>query len=221
MPVQGWATPALSGYWKGINWPKTPTATRPVPTSATPTTTPPVSGDSNINVGVIAGGTFGGVLAFAGIAALVFLCLRRRRAKPPHGHAETTPEKQVDPHDRGMTQNHTTYDGISQANTGSPCASCSPACSPQASPSPQGWCVKSCFRQTPQSLHPSGEWPAGPYQQTYYSTPSQSPMHLRLQEISIELPDANSPANAELSDVRSPVSGELPDKQLPKPVHGP
>jgi hypothetical protein len=46
-------------------------------------------------------------------------------------------------------------------------------------------------------------------------------MHLRLQEISIELPDANSPANAELSDVRSPVSGELPDKQLPKPVHGP
>ena len=218
--MQGWATPSLSGYWKGVNQPKTPTATRPVPTSATPTTTPPVSGDSNKNVGAIAGGTVGGVLTFAGIAALIFLCLRRHRAKTPHGHAETTPKRQVDPHDHGMTQNRTTHDGISQAGTGPPCASCSPACLPQASPSSQGWCVKSCYRQTPQSSHPSGEWPAGPYQQTYHSPQSQSPTHLGLQETSVELPDVTSPANAELSDVRSPVNGELPDKQLSKPVHG-
>lgn len=173
-------------------------------------------------MGAIAGGTVGGVLAFAGIAALVFLCLRRRRAKPTHGHAGATPERQVDPYDHDMTQKHTTHNGISQANAGSPCAGYSPACTPQASPSPQGWCVKSFYRQlTPQSLHPSGELSADPHQQMYHPPPSQSPTRLGLHDISAELPDANSPASAELSDVRSPVSGELQDKQLPKPVHEP
>jgi hypothetical protein len=73
---------------------------------------------------------------------------------------------------------------------------------------------------TPQTLHPPGEWPASPYQQFHYPPSSQSLTRLGLHDISFELPDANSPANAELSDVRSPVNGEFPDKSSPNPVHG-
>lgn len=220
-PANGWATPSLSGYWEGYNWPKTPTATRVINT-ATDTQSKSSNRENNTNVGAIAGGTVGGVLAIAIISGLLFLCLRRRRKQKTGGSSETTPDNTLDPHRHDKTPQDTTHDTMSQASTVPPYKGHSPAYSPQPLSPPQGWLSDQSYTHSnPHGPPLSGEWSqqaAYPHQQTFYPPPSQSPAYPRLHEISAELPDVRSPANAELSDVRSPLVGELPDVEFPKPM---
>lgn len=206
--------------------PKTPTATRFVmPTATTGTGTSsstPAAPGGRTNVGAIAGGTVGGVVALAGVFALAFLCLRRRRKQTPTSQRGTV---QPGSHNPETAQKHVAHDSVSQSSTMMPHTSHSPGYWPQASP-PQAWQGHPQYRQaSPQSQHQSGTWTQGcsPQQQAYFPPPpdpSQSPKHFAPHHISAELPDVRSPANAELSDVRSPVNGEFPDPQYPVPQRG-
>jgi hypothetical protein len=55
------------------------TATRPIPATATANLTAVETNPDSPNVGAIAGGTVGGVIALAGLIILVSLCVRSKR----------------------------------------------------------------------------------------------------------------------------------------------
>ena len=83
-PLQGWATPSLSAYFKGLNYVQPRTATRPIPETSTAVASDQ-PGPSSPNVGAIAGGTIGGIAALIALIAVIVVCLRRRHGKkaPP------------------------------------------------------------------------------------------------------------------------------------------
>ncbi|KAJ4293397.1 hypothetical protein N0V90_008680 [Kalmusia sp. IMI 367209] len=95
----------------------------------------------------------------------------------------------------------------------------SPMYSPQGSPRPPSnpWhrdrnISNSYYQVSPPSQAYTGEWSQQggySYQQAYFPPPpepSQSPKAHNAQEMSVELPDIRSPANAELPQMRSPVA---------------
>ena len=163
------------------------------------------------NVGAIAGGVVGGVIALIALIAVVLLCLRRRhRKQATHNQPEmdntTTPELGGP----NMAQKHITNYSVSDSST---------AYSPQASspPGTNSWSGSQHYYQG-SPPHQGGEWT-----QAYYPPPPEPSIpskRLSPLEVSAELPDVRSPANAELSEVRSPVNGELPELRSPIPIHG-
>ncbi|UPX11017.1 uncharacterized protein EKO05_0001644 [Ascochyta rabiei] len=227
-PVQGWATPSLAGYWRGTMVINSRTATRTVaatPTAEQPTSQPP---SRKTNVGAIAGGTVGGVVALAGIIALIFICLRRRRKQAMHDQAERNPSTGPNLHGPDMAPKHFAHASISQSSTMFASMAQSPTYSPQASPPPPStWHgEQNSYQTSPPHQHQNSEWAQQgnqSYLQPYYPPPpdpSQSPARKSPYEISVELPEVRSPANAEMSDVRSPIGSQAPDLTIPVPVRG-
>lgn len=209
-----------------MNWEGPRTATRPVPgmqTAGNHTVQPASSGP---NVGAIAGGTVGGVVALVALITIVLLCLRRRRRNKAPPHAQTEIDSNNKSELDGFQKSNVNYTA-SEGGTVVSSMTSTTAYSPQASP-PYGtnsWSgSQHYYRGSPP--HQGDEWAhqaAYPHQQTYYPPPhdpSCSPKYPH--EISVELPDVRSPANAELSDVRSPMNAELPDLRSPRPLraHG-
>ena len=203
-----------------MNWEGPRTATRPIPQPSSSSGSPGQSTSSEPNVGAIAGGTVGGVVALVALIAIVIFCLRRRKrsAAAPHHQLEldTAAKSELD-----GQQKHGTRYAISPG--GVPSMSSAPAYSPQGSPSygTNSWNGSQQYYQD-SPPHQDGSWnhqTAFSHQQVYYPPPSeasQPPKHLH--ESSAELPEVRSPINAELSNIQSPTHAELPDVKSPMPL---
>lgn len=231
--MQGWATPSLGEYFIVENYdpPRKPTRSVPV-TSATSTSAPTSQPkNDNPNVGTIAGGTVGGVVALGALVAVVFFCLRRRRRKQTHNKPEQIHNTTSELEGPGMAQKPaTTYavtDGGNRPISASPTPVYSPQALTQASPPPPpaSWNGEHNYYQYPPPNNREWTYHSGPaYPQTYYPPPlepSQGHQQMHQYHMSAELPSFRSPVSAELSDVRSPVNAELPDLRSPAPIRAP
>ncbi|KAH6616281.1 hypothetical protein C7974DRAFT_41709 [Boeremia exigua] len=205
-PAQGWATPSVSSYFVGENFDPPRKATRSIPVaSSTSTSTAiaqPTTDKSDSNVGAIAGGTVGGVIALGTLAAIIFFLRRSKRRKQMYNEPEGPDMAQKPPAAYG---------------TGSP--------TPAYSPPPVSWNGDPNYHQVPQTNN--GEWAyqnGSAYPQTYYpppSDPSQGHQQMHQHHTSVELPGIGSPVSAELPHTRSPVYNELPALHSPVPVRAP
>lgn len=204
-PLQGWTTPSLVSYFQGENYVIPRTATRSLPASGTGKSEASPPSSDGPNVGAIAGGTVGGLVALIALIAIILLCLRRRRRKEvPRSETELDTSTRPELDGPVMAQKHITNYSMSDGGT---------AYSPQASSLPG---TNSYYQGSPPQQ--GGEWT-----QPYYPPPpepSVSPKRLSPLEASAELPDVRSPANAELAEIRSPVNAELPDMRYPASARG-
>lgn len=227
--MQGWATPSNAEHFGGFNYVPSRTATRPVPATSSASASTSQQASSGPNVGAIAGGTVGGVIALVAIIAVMFLCLRiRRRQQGKHSQPEeldSNPTAELG--STAMTQKPAVDYAVSEGGTLCPSSTTTPAYSPQASPPPpsMSWHGEQVYQQSPPLQ--AGEWTHSSvhsYSQTYYPPPpdpSQPPKQLSPLQLSAELPGIQSPISAELSEVRSPTNAELPELGSPIPVRGP
>ena len=200
------------------------TATRPIPTKSTSTTSKPNNGGKK-KAGAIAGGVIGGLVLLIGVIIFTCFCLRsRRRRQNAHAQPDAQPTSQYDQgHNVGVDKSMAQY-SVSQGSTLHSPHRESLAYASNHSPDPRSDLRTSSNYQGSPPYHYSGtEWsqPESPefrpapgdyiYQQTYYPPPpdpSQSPRSAYT--LSAELPRVKSPANPT----------ELPYPRSPEPVRG-
>lgn len=204
---------------------KSRTATRAVPATPAAGQLKPQAASSGPNIGAIAGGTVGGVIALIALITIVLLCLRRRRSKQaapnqPDLDPNATPELDAPTASQKPFANYSVSDGITMPPSTTP----TPAYSPQASPPPasNSWTAEQHYYRGPPPHH-GGDWThqsGQTYRLPYYPPPPDSSTAKQMdpRDISAELPEVRSPANGELADVRSPLSGELPGVRYTVPV---
>ncbi|KAF1931535.1 uncharacterized protein M421DRAFT_89835 [Didymella exigua CBS 183.55] len=229
-PVQGWAKPSLGAFFTNENYdpPRKPTQSIPV-TSATsisaPTSQPKTE---NLNVGAMAGGTIGGVVALGALVVVVFSCLRSGRLKQTHSQIKQIHNNRASELEGlGMAQKPAATYAIADGSNRPFSVSPTPAYSPQASPPPPpvSWNGERNYYQSPPLNNGDCTYHSGPaYPQTYHPPvlePSQAHQQMNQHYMSAELPSSRSPISTELSDVRSLVNAELPDLRNPAPIRAP
>ncbi|KAJ8109048.1 hypothetical protein OPT61_g7738 [Boeremia exigua] len=212
-PAEGWQTSDLGVYFQTSYTTVTRSATRPLPSSSSALVSPPSQPASKSNTGAIAGGVVGGVVALAGVIALAWFCLRRRRKQkqstsPTTDVAPTQPSKQ-----HGVAEKY-----VATPTTASyPSAFPSPhpntsGYSPQASPPPPSWSEHHSpntyyHESPPMQRHTWGSHDMSiqyAHQQPYYPPPQD---HLQSSTKHAYTASAELPPNEvlEMPEVRSPA----------------
>ncbi|KZM21775.1 hypothetical protein ST47_g7169 [Ascochyta rabiei] len=212
MPLQGWTTPSpLGPYFQHLNWEGPRTASRALPGTPTASNQPTQNSQSGPNVGAIAGGTVGGVVALVALISTIFFCLHCRHSREAPNQSQTELDSNTKSELDGFHKSNPSHTG-SEGGTEMSSTGSATSCSPQFS-LPHGtnsWNRNQAYYQVSPPQR-GEEWTQ---QGAYYPPPPDlSQAYKHPHEISAELPEARSPVNAELSDLSSPAYADLPDSR--------
>lgn len=226
-PAAGWQVSDLSVYFKASYPAVSRAATRPLPNQSSTATNEPEQPASKTNTGAIAGGVVGGVVALAGIIALAWFCLLRRRSQKQEeqsfAHGPTAAATQQS--DLAPIQTDKYVATPTTTSYPSPFPSPhpqGPGYSPQASPPPPAWSehhTPSSYYQgsPPMSQHEWTDWD----QQRGYSA-HDMPIHFATQQQYYPPPSeqAQFPSKqAHMASVEAPANEilEMPEIRSPAP----
>ena len=198
-PAQGWANPDLGTYFTRRYSPTPRTATRSIPTTAAsaPTSAKPTqtAAPHHTNVGAIAGGAVGGVVALVGTIVLAWYCLRRRkRAKQDFNAAPLNPSAPMS--EQYQASPRSDYTGGHKPQISLSGTQGSPSHSPQGSPPPQfspGHWNRTSPVQQQYSPHVQHQYYPSPQQQ--YFPPPPAPQTYETPMPTFEMPSVRSPIN--------------------------